>query len=63
MPTYEQRQEYERINKLAFKLCEQWQRENPRQHGYSIDEISAFMAGVVAASAQSWPNTATSPAR
>jgi hypothetical protein len=49
MPTDDQRLESERVNKLAFQLCEEWQKSQRRDHGYALDEITAFMAGVIAA--------------
>lgn len=49
MPTTEQRRESTRINELAFRLCAEWQKSKHRQHGFSLDEIGAFMAGVIAA--------------
>lgn len=49
MPTNEQRGKDQRINALALRLCQQWQKSQRRQHGFSLDELGAFMAGVVAA--------------
>lgn len=46
MPTDAQRKEEAEINRLAFELCDLWQAEQRRP--VSIDEMSAFMAGVVA---------------
>lgn len=48
MPTEAQRHSDALLNALAMQLCTQWQKDNPRLHGWSIDELSAFMAGVMA---------------
>lgn len=33
---------------IAQQLCENWQKSTHRQNGFSLDELSAFMTGVMA---------------
>ena len=51
MPTEEHRRESARINALALRLCDEWQKAQTGAWGrsFALDELGAFMAGVVAA--------------
>jgi hypothetical protein len=54
MPTAEQREKDRIASERAQRLCGEWQREEMKRRGASrggipIDEMSAFMAGVMAA--------------